>query len=299
MSPEILRDQMGALLRVAFPDPRVQIGEALITSALSMMPENVQESAVGEAAGLLLGQEIPKVEHEFVLGYYLAKAHHIRRGVHSFVGHVPMVRVVLPDVREDISTKIGIVYAGDHRLYRRAMVADHYASLLDFEPTRVELTTPARFLGARFAAVATYTLFHGDSIGAWVLEAGMATGEPMVLFISPDGDKITRRAWYEPTPFSKDSNFYKGSVTFNGDNSLSVMSLSVHETREAESHMDVTVHFEPVENPEPCFASKLTFEAACRVATIAQKLNRPVPGADLLVPIMAELGKAYSWEVKP
>lgn len=313
MTLEVARDQMRAVLRRAFPDPRAVITSELVDRSLRLLPEHVQESVIGEVLGVALDREVPTVEGEHVLGYYEAHATHERHGVHRFVGTVPMVRVRLPSVPatvdedgaptgvgyEDISTAIGIVFAGDHRLHSLELFRAHYREHLDFVPARVELLTPARYLGARFAAVATYAARdeHG-AVRAWVLEAGMATGEPMVLFLS-EGGPITRRAWYSPTPFSSDRHFYTGDARFDADGRPESLRVDVREGREAAPHITVTVDYDDVEQPSPTFASRLTVEAACRVAAIAEKIGKPIPGAELLAPLLAALGRELDWEVEP
>lgn len=309
MTLEVARDQMRAVLRRAFPDPRGVITDEIVDVSLRLLPEHVQESAIGEVLAIALDREVPEIESAHVLGYYEGHARHERHGVHAFTGTVPMVLVRLPSVPgsaedperrfEDISTGIGIVFAGDHRLHSIEIFRAHYCEHLDFVPSSVELLTPARYLGARFAAVATYAARdeHGD-VRAWVLEAGMATGEPCVLYLS-EGGPITKRTWYAPTPFSSDRNFYTGDARFDAGGRPESLRVDVREGREAPPHITVTVDYDEVEQPSPTFASRLTVEAACRVAAIAEKIGKPIPGAELLSPLLAALGRELDWEVEP
>lgn len=303
MTLELAREQMRAILRRAFPDPRGVITDEIVETSLRMLPEEIQKSVIGEVLHLVLSDEAP-LEGAEVLGYYEAHARHERLGVHAFTGTVPMVRVRLPERyvpgQTDIQTGIGIVFAGDHRLHSLELFRQHYDEHLDFQIGSVELVTPARFLGARFAAVATYIVKDAaGAVRAFVLEAGMATGEPMVLFLSPTGAPITRRSWYVPTPFSSDAHFYRGEATFGPDGEPTELRVDVLPARDADPHVTVVVHYEAVEQISAGFPSRLTVEAACRVAAIAEKTGKPIPGAELLAPLLAALGRELDWEIDP
>jgi len=296
--------QLGTLLRNVFPDDRIAIASEFVELVASALPEEVQESLFGEVLDLVLGNE-RREEAQSVIGYYEAEATHTRFNpdgskVHRFTAVVPMARVLLPEVREDISTKIGIVYAGDHRLYTRPIFIEHYKSFIGWEPERIELLTPARMFGARFAAVATYALFkRGGEFGGFVLEAGMATGEPMVLYASPNGETLIRRAGYAPTPFSLSSHFYRGRAFFRGAEPDSLLvDVLPHPTSTAPI-VSVAVNYASVVEVDAKWPAKLTVEAAMRVAAIAERLGKPVPGAELVAPVLAELGRALPWEMKP
>ena len=71
--------------------------------------------------------------------------------------------------------------------------------------TRVDLVTPARWDDVRFAAIAIYLAYvsEGDPVPAYyILEGGLATGSPRMIYISPDMNQEIRVSGYQPTPFS-------------------------------------------------------------------------------------------------
>ena len=296
--------QLGTLLRTVFPDPRVAVASELVEIVASALPEEIQESLFGEVLDAVLGNE-PAEETASVVGYYEAHAEHTRFAadqskVHSFVAALPMVRVLLPETKQDIATKIGIVYAGDHRLYTLPLFVEHYAAFLGWTPTRVEVLTPARFFGARFAAVATYVLYDGDKIRGYVLEAGMATGEPMVMYASPEGAPIFRRSGYAPTPFSATSNFYRGNALFSEKREPVSLEVDVFDHVSAKNpHVQVLVAYQPVVELARVWPAVLTAQAAMRVAAIAERLGKPMSGVELVAPLLAHYGRALPWSVQP
>lgn len=124
-----------------------------------------------------------------------------------------MVRVTLPGtLPETIATAVGDVAPGAHLLTTVDEVAHKFGAHIDGEVDRVDLITPARLHGSRFAAVSVYLGYRagrGDLPSFYVLEAGMATGEPKVLFFAPELDhRIVSQSGYRPTPFSDANHVY-------------------------------------------------------------------------------------------
>lgn len=289
-----------SLLRAVYPDPRVDITNMLVETTIRALPEEVQESLFGEVIGAVTGLPIPEEESAEVLGYYLARATHERHGVHRFTATLPMVRVRLPETRQDVATRIGIVYAGDHKLHSREKFVFHYDGHLDFAVGDIELLTPARYFGARFGAIATYLVKDKNGkLAAYVLEAGMATGEPVVIYLAPELGPIMRRSWYTPTPFSSDTHIYEGLARAEDDGEPRSLEVQVRTEKGAAPHLTATVEYERVENPPTVWPALLTAEAAIRVATIAERLGKPVPGAEWAVPVLAKFGRTLDWEKKP
>ncbi|NJN63737.1 MAG: hypothetical protein HC882_01875 [Acidobacteria bacterium] len=299
---QALLDALGTV----FPDPRAVVtheaAPKVLEAVARVLPEEVQKSVFGDVldvAGEAIGADpLPEDRYQAdepglggVVDYWIAKARHTRFGVHTFVGRVPMVRVRLAeDHGRDLRTKIGVVYAGDHKLWTQEMVERKYADVLEGEVSRVELLTPARWLGARFGAVSIYRLFsaeHGFPHG-YAFEAGMATGEAMTLYFSPGEKPIQdRRSWYEPTPFSSNTDRYSGSVDWDitGPRGATV---KVSPRGGREDHQTV-IDFELVENPAPEFPAMLTAEAAARVVWIADKM-----GGEKKARVQAQVG--ILWE---
>ena len=174
-----------------------------------------------------------------------------------------------------------------------------YREFLGFEVASVWLTTPARYFGSRFGAIATYELMDGEAERrAWILEAGMATGEAMVLYTSPHGQPIERVSWYQPTPFSAPTNWYRGAATFDeaGPRSLHVQVSTPAEREQKKSHVEVAVAYEAVAQAEaPAVPAQITAEAAMRVAAIAVARGDMNPVYLALAPF----GHGLDWVKRP
>lgn len=318
--PPATFEAMRELVRRTFPDPKAPTpSDALVDAVLTALPEEARV-AIGIAkdalpvAALALGglakaqgiaRGVAQEDARASATYYLAYATHTRhdKGKNEFVGKLPMVRVQLPETQPtDIDTHFGTVFAGDHKVHTVALVREKYREFFAFEIGVVALTTPARYLGARFGAIATYEVFDTDKkLRAWILEAGMATGEAMVLYASPHAQPIERVSWYEPTPFSSPNNWYRGAATFDehGPVTLHVQVSTPEERAQKQVHMEVKVQYvradlEDAENGA-IFPSKLTSEAAMRVAAIAVARGDMNP----LFLLLAPFGQALAWSAKP
>lgn len=311
-----------ALLAAVYPDHRVHFSPTLVTRVVAALPADAQRSLIGEVFAEAGAPVALTADAGLVIDYWTVRATHTRHGVHRFTGVVPMVRVQVQSVHQDIATEIGIVYQGDHLCWTRAMAVDRmrrglealaerhegtaYAracrEALEKTTARVELTTPARYFGARFAAVAAEV--HVDADGAPIayrLEAGMATGESVIDFVSPAGTAIEpRRAWYEPTPFSGPKQLYSGWLRLAADGAPERLLVGVKPEAEAPAVISIDATFERTQ-PDPVWPSLLTAQAALRVAAIARKLGRSLPGVeDGIRDVLANIAIAtLPWEDKP
>ncbi len=232
----------------------------------------------------------------------------------KFDGLLPLVRVPLPssfnpnnprDPNLSVKTQIGTVYfSRDHLVGSVDLVAEKYGdpAYLGYRPGRVELITPARQGGARFGAVAMYLIYRnsGDTTpSAYLLEAGMATGQASVLFFGKTMDTvIVQPSWYTPTPFSEVTNYFRGSLTVVDNEPRQMMVDVLTNQNSPNPFVTVTLNFQTLKLlDETKWPALLTLEAAMRVALIAQTMNIPnaVPFQDLL----AELGKHLNWLITP
>jgi hypothetical protein len=336
----INRDAVWGLLRAAFPDPVVEITEAVVELTIRAM-QHAWKQEYEDVFGItkpttqvnLLEGMAASIHATIHPGpaprFYLGHARHKRSVpfVSQFTAVLPHVRVRLPESGEPaIDTFGGIVYAGDHLLHNLAMVNDYLEEqgLLaneHFQAERVDLITPARFAGARFGAIAIYLLYRHASDTepfGYVLEAGMATGEPRTTYFSPDGGMIVRRSFYQPTPDSSPKNYYGAMLEIvrpdpimprAGDWPMMIgdpRQLIIDSFREnplkdenAKAYHTTTVLYEPVENPGIVFPALLTLQAACRVAVIEQAHGRELAGVGPLTGILADLGRQLAWDVAP
>lgn len=297
-------EQVRELVRRTFPDKRCEIGNEAVDGFVAGLPDEAQLALCGVklAAEEILGTRLP--EDPNVVCYYHVAARHSRvsgPGQHSFVAEFPMVRVKLPEANaRDMDTAIGRVYAGDHKLYTVDHFRQKYGKTLGKYVKYVELITPARFpahLGSRFSAVSVFALYgiQGELV-SYVLEAGMATGEPMVCYVSQDASAlITEPCWYEPTPFSDEKNWYVGGAKWKRDE-LSSVYVEVRTERNERAHMAVEAVFSrEASPPDPILPAKLTAMAGLRVAAIAHSMGR----ADAIMNLLAPFGYELPWIKKP
>lgn len=325
LSPEQLQIVL-ALLRATFPDERGRITEELAHAVVGALPADLRFSVLGEVADLVAPKlHVLDGESERVLDYWIVRAKHTRPGVHAFIGHVPMVRVRVPHQKLDLGTKLGIVYAGDSLRWTHDLAVERLRDGLRVLATKVEhsrpsyaeacrealdanivvvlRTTPARYLGARFAAVSfDVGLDAAGTPIAYRLEAGMATGESIIDFVSPAGLGIEqRRAWYEPTPFSDDRQWYAGELMTDDKGGLTRCRIAKYLTSQDAPDFMLEASYEKLQDPQPVFPALLTAQAAMRVCAIARKLNRSVPGIpDPIRNLLATTAEAtLDWEEKP
>ena len=316
------------MLRGAFPDEAVVITELVVDLAVKAMqiswkPEYFDAFGIEQPSSPvsdLLEAGIDALQdgtHQEGVSYYIGHARHMRRSpfVDAFVGHVPHVRVSLPEEGEfQIDTSAGIVYAGDHMLHNLPMVRQYLVDQGSTMPQleRVDLVTPARFAGARFGAVGFYLLYKkADGFPeAYILEAGMATGEPRTLYYSPGWkEPIVRRSFYQPTPGSDPKNYYRGQLSTLGGvepYQLVIEAFAADKKTSSERAIEhgpyhtTIVTYEKVASPGIVFPALLTLQAACRVALIEQTRGRDLPDVGpVLTAILAELGKQLPWETMP
>jgi hypothetical protein len=331
----INRDLIQKVLKAAFPDPLVEIGEAVIDVAVAAMQmgwRTEYQDAFGvtrpdspvnvllDAGAALIATISPTTDAI----YYVGHATHLRHVpfTDQFVAHLPHVRIRLPEAGEpaiDTGAGGGIVYAGDHMIFNVAMMNDYLEdqSLLTgehLEVERVDLITPARIAGARFAAVAVYLLYRNaaDALPVgYVLEGGMATGQARTLYYAPGMTPIVRRSFYQPTPSSSAKNYYRGDFRLAPPNQLSteaspeaVLKIEAFRANPIKDptvlpYHTTTVRFERVSTPALVFPALLTLQAACRVALIEHTMGRELPDVGPLTGLLAELGRQLPWDVLP
>lgn len=302
-------EQVRELVRKTFPDKRCPITDDVVNRFVAGLPEEARLALCGVeiAVGEILGVDLD--ESPAVVCYYDVFAIHERIGgpaAHAFEGHLQMVRVQLPKSEPtDIPTGIGMVYAGDHKLYTVDQLNAKYQKALGWEISRCELVTPARYpahLGSRFSAVAVFVLYDAKGKArAYVLEAGMATGEPMVCFLAENRETpILTPTWYEPTPFSSEKNWYLGSVAFEQtptwSDELATLDVDVRSERNGPAHMTIRASFSRLADaPDVIVPAQLTALAGLRVAAIADAMGK----SDVVMGILAHFGRELPWIREP
>ncbi|MEZ4297131.1 MAG: hypothetical protein R3B70_19350 [Polyangiaceae bacterium] len=224
----------------------------------------------------------------------------------EFVGHLPLVRVPLPasfpvGQNPSVRTAIGQVYfSSDHLVGSVELVNQKFAASVGFPAARVDLITPARtgITRSRFGAIAAYLGYAGAGDfepSFYILEAGMATGQPMVLYLGKTMDTIiVQRSGYVPTPYSSASNFYRGWLTVT-DNEPVEMVVQPFPPEE-QKYAQISVQYQRV-NGTSNDPFELLIEAAMRVALIGQTMG--VPSGVPLQEVMAGLAKTLPWVTLP
>jgi hypothetical protein len=241
--------------------------------------------------------------------YFVGDATHARETAKPgdiFVGHLPMVRVRCPQSgTEPFRTLAGDVLSGDHLVYSVDDVNGKFAKTLGYEAERVDLITPPRLLGARFGAIAVF-LGYKKADGPptfYLLEVGMATGEPKVLFFGKDMQTtIVQPSWYTPTPFSAPNHEYRGRLTMRDDVDPELLTVDAYRRDasgqlEPKPYIQVAVRYRRVPIPVDVSPALITAQAALRVAAVGKALGMQVFGP--LTDVMASLGLLLPWIRKP
>jgi hypothetical protein len=282
------RVALSSMLRQSFPDAEIdeQTLLALLltaylddTSEISIDWDRYRDALDGYVAqwGLVMtpGSESPRVlapvGERGPLRYYRAHATHDREipDYDPFTGHLGMVRVTLP-AKEPKSwmTAVGEIVPADHLLVSVAEVERKYGAHIDGTIERVDLITPARLHGARFAAISVYLGYTAGHTTPtfYILEAGLATGQSKALYFAPRIDfRILSYSGYRPTPFSDSDHVYTARLTLVGDNPLL---LQIHAHRDAGSrpYVRITTLFEETTRPDPTWPGQQLVRATKIVA---------------------------------
>lgn len=309
LAPAVNRAEVQAALKALFPSSSVD--EGTTDAVLSLL-----QKGPAAALGARLAESDPTIS------YYMANADHKRsRGTNSqFIGHLPLVRVRLPetgtlfgdDVVPNISTAIGIMLPNDRKIASVEMAEQ----LTGQSFARVDLLTPVRSSpkGARFGAVATYLGYAQVTDPAptsFILEAGTATGEAMVLFASQGMNPIiNQQTQYQPTPFSKPTNWYSGWLTMNANDPNEPETLVVTSTDTSTDpndpdvgqtpYIQITLSYQKLAAPPSYNPTLIILEAAARIGIIARAMNFSMGSSGIPEDIAAVLlGWDLDWVTKP
>lgn len=183
-------------------------------------------------------------------------------------GIINWVRVTLPKKNppwykpnaNDIKTPLGWIRHYDHLAFSEEALRKY-----QFNPTypnginqpsvtptlppfkRVDLVTPARYDGVRFAPLAIYIGYEEEDSSTplfYILEGGNAIGQAKVLYPSTTNiaAPILMHTGYTPTPFTSKDNYYLTHVAFDGMDPTFV-SIKVYNEAELEAGVD-QFHFE-------------------------------------------------------
>ena len=224
---------------------------------------------------------------------------------------LPMVRVTLPQKLDDttrkIVTEIGEVdFSHDHLLGSIEQVAAKYegAKYLGYRPERIDLITPARHSGSRFAAIAVYLGYRNlldRSPSFYMLKAGTTTGDSKMIYFSPNMNPISHvTSYYLPTPFVSMSNTYSGEVTMEPaphEDELRRLVVRSYAPGENKPYITVSVRYKRAPWLDLPLPIGITADAGARVALIARTMG--IASAVELQEFLSKLGSNLSWRESP
>ncbi|MFO0755773.1 MAG: hypothetical protein U0359_04750 [Byssovorax sp.] len=313
-------EEIRTTLQRSFPDAKIT--DTVVGSVIAVL---VADQAHFGKAGIKdakdhelapISKRVKEKEHPLYLGH--ADHHRVRsmppeaKPMESeFSLPVPMVRVRLPETLEGdnpvISTAVGDVYLSkDHLLGSIDLLTSKYGGpdYLGYRPERVDLITPARGLGTRFGAIAIYLGYKkrtdkGPSF--YMFEAGTATGDPKMIYFSPDFRPIKDAvSHYLPTGFVSTHNRYSGYVKMRPAPDEDEPELLYIESRApgaTDPYITVKLNYERAREFELPVPAELTLDAAARIAVIAETMG--VSNAVELQKVLAQIGKDFSWIERP
>lgn len=307
-----------ALLR-AFPDALITddvvdgVAAVLLRAPTSTPADGPKDAAGREVAPIR--RRVKEKAHRLYLGE--ATHHRVKsmppeaRPMESkFTLALPMVRVTLPERLDGdpiVTTEIGDVdLSRDHLLGSIDLVAGKYSGkdYLGYRPERVDLITPARAAGGRFAAIAIYLGYRrqadrGPSF--YMFEAGTATGDAKMIYFSPDMQPIKGvTSHYLPTPFVTMRNTYSGVVTMSAapnEDEPAYLVIRSQVPGDDAPYITVTLQYRRAPTLELPLPIELTADAGARVALIARTMG--LASAIELEPVLAALAQTLHWEEVP
>jgi len=298
-NPVTDHERLQATLKAAFPDAEVS------DHLTGNMREHINTGQVTPSGDVYtMPGPPPPFGGDDAIRYYMARAVHCRTGgtTSTFEGHLPQVRVRLPDRggTEPIETALGTLTEND----RKILSASQVKSFTGRAAGRVELITAARSSDARFGAIAVYLCYTNATDRApsfYLLEAGTATGQPKVLFY---GEAIGtwikhQHTAYQPTPFSSPNNYYNGVLRMREDDPNEPHTLVVEGRtgRDAEWYIQVSVTYHGSSTASAYKPLSLILEAAARVGVVGKALGVKTDASiDIAT---AFFGGSLEWIIKP
>ncbi|MBZ0119332.1 MAG: hypothetical protein K8H88_20240 [Sandaracinaceae bacterium] len=313
-------EKLRTTLQRTFPDPGVQVPDDAIDKTLILVAHHDTKNEFPELAPLKAQFPAPNVTPETASApaddseyrFYTGHATHSRTGLSkpysAFIGHLPMVRVVLPQTgsRSDvppIQTPMGVLMPTDRLLASVQVVQEVAQRARIVPPERVELITPPRYEGNRFGAIAVYLLYpqaQAVTPSHYILEAGLATGQPRMRYKpTPVGQWLSQQSGYQPTAFSQPWHTYRGLFTMKNafPNEPEALIVEAYERHPQSPYIRVTVEYGRDAAPTTLNPFFLTIQAAARISSIADALHMQV---DLpMRPLLRFIGNFLHWVHPP
>jgi D-arabinono-1,4-lactone oxidase/FAD binding domain len=308
-----LFEKIRLVVQKSFPDPRQQVSDELVGAVVQELQRRKLPGI--EQLGLPPVDPAPEVAAaDSPYPLYLATAkHHRTLAMNSaapfeseFIGYLPTVRVPLPQslntFNTTLSTAIGEVeFASDHLAGSVELLSRLYSSAVGYAPARVDLITPARRLGVRFGAVAVYLAYRNAADtqpSFYVLEAGLATGQPAMLFLGATMESvIVQPSGYVPTPFAAANNTYTGNFLVVNDQPKQLVIRS--NAPNLPQYIEVAVSYSLVTSANELPVC-LTVEAIERVSAIGKQMGVNIGFPPMVESVLGEIGLLFlPWVEKP
>lgn len=283
--------KMRHALQAAFPDQATTITDEAVDAAFQIAKFDWNAE---DLRGLQI-PPLPAAAAPAVAGaaaqfeYYEARATHARTAApHSvFTGSLPVVRFRLPDhgttqTLPVLHSPAGDILPADRLSPSVDVLWETYRSdpKLKFgRPERVDMITPPRLGGARFSAISVYLCYAKASDAApsfYILEAGLATGQPRMPFLGRTMDTvIVAQTQYKPTTFAEPFHYYRGKLTMQAGEPEHLSVEVFRQKPPTDQYIHVTVEYIKLAKPllTPPFA--ITVGAGARVQAIADALHIP------------------------
>lgn len=301
-----VKDQVGAeryegvkaTLKRCWPDEKSSISDAMVDELFALAKHEWKAESLEHVDVPIPEKVLPKKSGKQRVGYYVGYGTHERRAApwSAFTGELPLVRISIPNEGTSgelsvLETEAGDVWPEDRLFPSIDVLWARYGDdpkLEASKPKRVDLITPPRLKGARFGAIAVYLCYENDvdaTPAFYVLEAGLATGQPRIPYLGRSWtDPIVSQSHYTPTPFSGPSHWYRGLLTMCPDVPDDPKQLKVEVFREgpdplADPYMTVTVAYERRDEPLMTNPFFLQVAAGARLTLIADAL-----GVDIELP---------------
>jgi hypothetical protein len=287
-------DKMRRALQAAFPDQATTITDEAVDAAFQIAKFDWDAPDLRALPIPPLPAAVAPVSPAGAthFEYYEARATHARTAAPGsvFSATLPVVRFRLPDHGTTQTLPVLHSPAGDilpvDRLSPSVDVlwnTYHGDPLLKFgRPERVDMITPPRLGGARFSAISVYLCYAKATAAApsfYILEAGLATGQPRMPFLGRTMDTvIVAQTQYKPTTFSEPYHYYRGKLAMRADAPSEPERLSVEVFRQApptDQYVHVTVEYVKRATPLLTPPFSITVGAAARVQAIADALHIP------------------------
>ena len=240
---------------------------------LDLSPFAPQLDELAQLTGADAEQGLTAVERaaDDATRYYWVEAHHQRKhpsDYQGFTGRLAMARVSLPSTRpETFRTALGTIEPDDHLLATVDEANQKFATHLSAPLARVDVITPLR-QGLRFGALSVYLGYYDaeQPPSCYILEAGVATGQPKVLFLGKSFDAVINQfSGYKPTPFSCSDNAYTGRLHIEGDSpkQLNIKARKILNGKSQPHYMELMISFtEQTDTLKNVWAGVILAEAA-------------------------------------